>query len=94
MNDSPSPKIFQRLQRLTDYEKLKKSYLSICKMIDEMKNREQSHNKPRNPREDLIQRYDNHSNIVWQRQKMNLEEKIRILENSIKKDIEDSKNEL
>lgn len=91
MTDVPSPETFQRLQRLTDYEKLKRSYMSICRMIEGMGNNQ---SPPRNPRQDMEQQYDKHCASIWWRQKMNLEEKLRVLENSIKKDIEDSKNEL
>jgi hypothetical protein len=90
----PPIEYFQRLQRLTDYEKLKKSYYSICRMIEGMGNINGSQSPPRTARQDMEQQYDKHCAIIWQRQKTNLEEKMRVLENSIKQDIEDSKNEL
>jgi len=97
MNDIKYPlyedPLFSRAKRLDNYNKLKKSYLSICQMIEEWGNKTELKGIPRGPREDLMKQYDKHSIIIWQRQKLRLEERLSTLEKEIQKDIEDSKRE-
>ena len=73
MNDIKYPlyedSLFSKVKRLDDYDKLKKSYLSICRMLEGMGDRNEFQRAPRNPREDLMKQYGKHSIIIWKRQK-------------------------
>jgi hypothetical protein len=98
MNDIKYPlyrdDIFSKAKRMEDYSKYKGLYQSICSKINTTNEKIESSGLPRNPRQDISQQCDKNNIRILQRQKLHLEEKMKILEEAIKKDIEDSKNEL
>jgi hypothetical protein len=83
--------ILTKLNRIKSLQELKESYNRICRMVESMEDVVPI--KPRNPREDAIQAHSKKTLQVLKRQKMNQEEMITLLENQIRKDIEDSKKE-
>jgi len=57
-------------------------------MIDNLDEKISVHGNPKNPRQDILQFQDTNNFRILQRQKLHLEEKMKILEESIKKDME------
>ena len=92
MNDIKYPlykdPLFAKAKRVDDYKKLKHLHRSICDMIDNLDEKIAVHGNPRNPRQDILQRQDTNNFRILQRQKLHLEEKMKILEESIKNDME------
>jgi hypothetical protein len=98
MNDIKYPlyrdDIFSKAKRMEDYTKCKGLYQSVCSRIHIINEKIESSGLPKNPRQDISQQCDKHDIRILQCQKLRLEERMKILEEAIKKDIEDSKNEL
>lgn len=80
--------LFAKAKRVDDYEKLKSSYELLCHLIESKERTAMDFNIPKNPREDAIQVHEKKTFQIWKRQKSHLEEKMKILEESIKKDME------
>ena len=82
-----------KLNRLSNFEKLKLLYNATCNMIDAMEESSLQWNTPQNPREDLIQTHDRKTLQVLMRQKIHQEEQLKTLEEQIRRDIDFSKTE-
>lgn len=80
-----------KLNRISSLEKLKKSYQSLCQIVEDMEDFLKRKSPPRNPREDIDLVYNRQRLETFKKQKKHQEEKIILLENQIKQDIEDSK---
>lgn len=87
-------KTFTRIERVDDYQKLKKHFATICEQIEQLEEDTKSFKPPRNPREDICQRHDQVRLRALQRQKPRWEEKLKELAKQIESDLEVSKKEL
>ena len=85
--------VLTKLNRISSLEKFKVLHRSVCWMIENITEKVGFQNPPRNPRQDILQRCDKNNLRVLQQRKIRLEEKMELLEESIKKDIE-SENKL
>ena len=85
--------ILTKLNRLSDLEKLKTVHKSICRTIEEIETDMKDWSAPRNPRVDASQCHDRKTLQVLKKQKVRQEEKIKLLEEQIRQDIEASKAE-
>jgi hypothetical protein len=92
MNDIKYPlyndPLFAKAKRVDDYEKIKNLHRSVCKIIERLDDKISVHGNPKNPRQDVLQFQDTNNFRLLQRQKLHLEEKMKVLEESIKKDME------
>ena len=85
--------ILVKLNRIADLGKLKTAHKSMCRMIEEIETEMKDWSAPRNPRQDASQCHDKKTLQVLTRQKVRQEEKIKLLEEQIRQDIEASKAE-
>lgn len=86
--------ILIKLNRLVDMRRLKLTYTSMCQKIDEIEINMKDWSAPRNPRQNAIQCHDKKTLQVLKNQTIHQEEKIRLLEEKILQDIEESKKEI
>lgn len=86
-------KTFTRIERVDDYQRLKKHFATICNQIEQLEEDIVNFKSPRNPREDICQRHDKVRLRALQRQKPRWEEKLKQLAKQIAIDIETSKEE-
>ena len=80
--------LFSKAKKFSDYEKLKVLHRSVCFMLEKLEEKVEVHGKPRNPRQDIMQRMDQNNLRGLQQRKKRLEEKMIVLEQSIKEDID------
>lgn len=83
----------RKIIKVEEYNKIKKIYLSILSQIEQLEEDTEHFVPPRNPREDASQVHDKIKLRMLGKQKDRLEKKMSELEQSIRKDIEDSKVE-
>lgn len=81
--------LFVKAKRVADYDKLKRLHLSILSMIEKIEEEIRIQTRPRNPREDVQQTCNKNSLRVLYRQRSNSEQKMALLEETIKKDMEE-----
>lgn len=81
--------LFSKAKRLSDYEKTKTLYQSVCWMIEHVENSIKNQQPPRNPRQDILQRCDKNNIHVLYRRKDRLEQNLKLLEEGIKKDMQE-----
>jgi chaperonin cofactor prefoldin len=86
-------KAFARIERVEDYQRIKKHFAIICEQIEQLEEDIEHFKSPRNPREDIGQRHDKIRLRALQRQKPRWEEKLKQLAKQIEIDIETSKQE-
>ena len=95
MNDIQYPlykdPLFSKAKKIADYEKLKSLHLSVCEMIENIGEKVEVHSRPRNPRQDMMQRSNKNNIRVLHQRKIRIEERMVVLEESIRKDIESEK---
>lgn len=80
-----------KLNRIVNLQKLVRDHAELNQLINEKENLKHTRHHPRNPREDIGQKHDDKMLLVWKRLHARQVEQIRILEEQIRKDIEDSK---
>lgn len=78
-----------KANRVTDYMKLKQLYLSVISKIANLEESLKSKIPPRNPRQDILLCQRKNNLRALQNQKIRIEQKMTILEESIKKDMSD-----
>lgn len=86
-------KTFSRIERVDDYQKLKKHFESVCKQIEGLTESVANVKPPRNPREDAIQCHEKVSHRMLLRQKTRMEKQLQELATAIQTDLEASKTE-
>lgn len=82
--------LFSKAKRLSDYEKLKVLHRAICWQLEHAPDVDKLM-PPRNPRQTIFQNHHRKNKLVWQRQKVRLEEKMKLMEEQIQKDMTESK---
>lgn len=83
----------RKIVKVEEYNKTRRLYWSIISQIERLTEDIGKFQSPRNPRQDAIQMHDRATLYMLEKQKDRLEKKMSELEQSIKKDIEDSKVE-
>lgn len=86
-------KAFSRIERVDDYQKLKKLHTSICSQIETLTEDIQHFKSPRNPREDAMQVHDKNKLQMLKKQKERLIPKLEALAQQIQSDMEQSNTE-
>src|ERR1700733_3165993 len=81
--------VFNRIKRIEEYKKVKALYDTACWQVDHLSTDLESRGTPRNPRQDLLNRLDADHCRGLQMQKQRLQERLRVLEKSIKKDMDE-----
>lgn len=82
--------LFAKVKRIADYEKAKDLHRSITEMIETTQGKVERHQRPNNPRQDILQRCDKNNLRILLRQKQRLEDKMVSLERMIREDIDTS----
>ena len=79
--------IFTRIERMEDFQKLKKHLDSVYKQIEQLDEGLKYFKSPRNPREDMIQVHERNKFQMLKKQKDRLELKLNELGKQIEIDI-------
>ena len=85
--------LFSKAKKIADYEKLRTLHYSICKRIGHIDENMLEWKLPTNPRQDMLQKFERQNLPRLKRQKERIEKQMVMLEELIKEDIEQSKDE-